>query len=153
MSKLILIAVCLFTALGAFSQTNPIVPPPPTSIIPSPYGDIGFQTYAAAPPVVDRFSEVLSRLETILNGALIVITALLGWYANNSRKIAAITPLLIKSIETHGTIELKGAIKQTAEATGVEPVLAALVESNTSHFKKPTVTIDAFKPAQEKKTT
>lgn len=111
MRTTILILILLSATCSAMAQTNVVAP--------------------------DRVETTLTTLTNYLTAILAILTAILGWWGRNKAKVAALVPTLIRSIEAHGTPELKAAVKSESDTLRIEPTMSAQVRALTASVDKP----------------
>lgn len=83
-------------------------------------------------PLQDKIAVWTDAIQNLIIGAGTIVTALLLLWGRIWQLKASVVPTLVKSVETHGTPELKNAIEQAALRAGVEPALNAAVKANTT---------------------
>lgn len=88
-------------------------------------------TNAPTVPLQDKIQVWTDAIQNMLIGAGTIVTAALLLWGRIMQLRASVVPTLVKTVESHGTPELKAAIEQAALRAGVEPALNKAVEANT----------------------
>lgn len=91
-------------------------------------------TNLVAVPVATKVETLMNNAERYLSGALVVITALLGWLAKIKTDKASVVNVLIRAIESHNSPALKQAISAAALDAGVSDSLNKSVQAVTSNI-------------------
>lgn len=93
-------------------------------------------------PFQDKIAVWTDALQNLIIGAGTIVTALLLLWGRIMQLRASVVPTLIKTVETHGTQELKDAIEQASLRARVENQMNKAVKENTVSNVADGLTVD-----------